>query len=148
LCLLIWLWHSLSKTWLSPNVIKSELGFHNYNTYRYDRNSKTSNYSRGGSILLTVNRHLINIISLPMLSVPASPVEHFFVPMKINLIYILTVYIYFPPCSNIANYNINYNTISNLLSSLPYLKNVITIGDHNLSKLHWLPSSISFFPIY
>jgi len=71
-----------------------------------------------------------------MLSVPASLMEHLFILMKINLTYILIVYVYFSPRSDIANYNINYDIISNLLSSLPYLKNVIMIGDHNLLTLH------------
>lgn len=71
-----------------------------------------------------------------MLSVPTSHVEYLFVLMKINLTYILIVNVYFPPRSDIANYNINYNIISNLLSNLPYLKSVIMIGDYNLPRLH------------
>lgn len=43
--------------------------------------------------------------------------------------------------SDIANYNIHFDIISNLLSSVPY---VIMIGDYNILKLHWLPSLIGF----
>lgn len=71
-----------------------------------------------------------------MLSVPTSPMEYLFMLIKINLTYILIVYVYFPLRSDIVNYNINYDIISNLLSSLSYLKNVIVIGDYNLLKLH------------
>jgi hypothetical protein len=81
-----------------------------------------------------------------MLSVPASLVEHLFVLIKINSSYILVSNVYFPPRSDIDNYNIHFNIISNLLSSLPYIKNIIMVGDYNLSKFLWLPSSIGLFP--
>lgn len=76
-------------------------GFHNYNTtYRYGRNySNTINCARGGGFLLSVNnKHFSR-----MLSLPASPVEHLFVLIKINLTYILVGIVYFPPRSDITN---------------------------------------------
>jgi hypothetical protein len=65
----------ISETWLTPNVITSELGFNNSNTYCYDRNSNTSNCSRGGGVLLYLNNKYYS----RMLSVPASHVENLFV---------------------------------------------------------------------
>jgi len=82
-----------------------------------------------------------------LLSVPASPIEHLFVLIKINTsYYILVSNVYFPPRSDIDNYNIHFNIDSNLLSTLPYVKNIIMVGDYNLPKLTWLPSPIGFFP--
>lgn len=90
---------SLSETWLSPNVTSSELVFNNYTTYRHDRNSNTSNCSRGGGVLLSVNNKYCSRV----LSVPTSPVEQLFVLIKINATYILVSNVYFPFRSDIDN---------------------------------------------
>jgi len=81
-----------------------------------------------------------------MLSVTPCPVEHLFVLIKIDTSYILVSNVYFPPRSDVDNYVIHFDIFSKLLSSLPYVKNIIMIGDYNLPNLHWLPSSIGFSP--
>lgn len=51
LIMILLVFRKLGYRQMSP----SELGFNNYTTYRCDRNSNTSNCSRGGGVLLSVN---------------------------------------------------------------------------------------------
>jgi len=61
----------LSETWLSPNVNTSELGLSGYSTYRCDRNQITSNRSRGGGVLLSINNKFHSFILVYYLYLPA-----------------------------------------------------------------------------
>lgn len=45
-------------TWLSDNIMSTELGFHNYDIYRLDRTVQTSLLSRGGGVLIAVQNNL------------------------------------------------------------------------------------------
>jgi hypothetical protein len=121
----------LSETWLSPNINTSELGLSGYSTYRCDRNQITSNRSRGGGVLLSIN----NRFHSRLLPVPTSPVEHVFVIIKINNNYIIIGNFYFPPHTDIVIYNAHFDIINNLLLSFSYVKNVLLVGDYNLPKL-------------
>jgi hypothetical protein len=53
---------------------------------------------------------------------------------------------YFTPHTDISIYNIHFDIINNLLTSFPYVKNILMVGDYNFPKLHWLPSVNDFFP--
>lgn len=132
----------LSETWLSSNVISSELGLHNYITYRCDRNQNTSIHSRGGGVLLAVK----NKFHSRLLPIPICPVEHIFVIIKIDNSYVIIGNVYFPPYTDISIYINHFDIINNLLLSFPYGKNIIMVGDYNLPKFLWHPSTFGFFP--
>jgi hypothetical protein len=118
----------------------SELGLSGYSTYRCDRNQITSNRSRGGGVLFSIN----NKFHSRLLPVPTIPVEHVLVIIKINNNYIIIGNVYFP--SDIVIYNAHFDIINSLLLSFPYVKNVLLVGDYNLPKLQWHATSIGFFP--
>jgi hypothetical protein len=48
----------LSETWLHENISNSELGLVNYNIFRYDRCTSNSNCSRGGSVLIGIQKYI------------------------------------------------------------------------------------------
>lgn len=70
----------LTETWLNANISSQELGFKNYDVYRSDRNSDTSDKLRGGGVLIAACRTLRS--SLVVTSVTS--VEHVFVKFRFN----------------------------------------------------------------
>jgi len=111
---------SLSETWLSPNINIVELGLDNY-TYRYDRNSLTSNCLRCGGVLTAINNRFYS----RMLHILVSQIEQVFVIVKTNFDYIIIGNVYFPPRSTITLYKKYFDTINDLLISFPNIKNFI-----------------------
>jgi len=50
--------YAFTETWLSKNVNSSELGFNEYNIFRCDRNTYSSNLTTGGGVLIAVDKKL------------------------------------------------------------------------------------------
>jgi hypothetical protein len=100
---------SLSETWLLPNVTTSELVFNNYTTHRHDRNSNTSNWSRDGGVLLSVNNKYCSLSDANNVSVNKSDFP--LLPCNIyhpGLLISFPITIINPIDYNFYNYNLLY----------------------------------------
>lgn len=45
-----------NETWLTEKIVTSELDFHEYKVFRFDRNPQTSTLSKGGGVLIAVRK--------------------------------------------------------------------------------------------
>ncbi|VVC34198.1 Endonuclease/exonuclease/phosphatase [Cinara cedri] len=71
---------SFTETWLHNNVSSLELGLVNYEIYRYDRSLLSSSSTRGGGVLIAVNKKCIS----SQIDVDIKSLELCFVSVKIN----------------------------------------------------------------
>ena len=69
-----------TKTWFSKNINSSELGLLNYSIFRCDRSIESSSLSRGGGVLIAINKQFIS----SYLNVDTGSLELLFVTIKIN----------------------------------------------------------------
>lgn len=123
---------SLTETWLHSGINDNELGLHNFNIYRLDRNSNTSPYKRGGGVAICVKK----IYHSELLSTPFDSIEHIFVRIKINVndvIIIRTCYI--PLSTPSSRYIEHANAIEYILSTIDNNTRLILLGDYNLPNI-------------
>ncbi|KAF0705893.1 Uncharacterized protein FWK35_00025383, partial [Aphis craccivora] len=85
-----------TETWLTNNVMSSELGFHNYYIYRYDRTTQTSMLSRGGGVLIAVRNNLQS----KLIVIENNSIELLFVLLNISNLTIIIGSVYIPNKSN------------------------------------------------
>jgi len=83
----------LTETWLTDSFADCELGLSNYNIYRYDRCSNTSNYLRGGGVLIGIRKDLPSRLVV----VREINVEHLFVMLAVGSSKFIINAAYFPP---------------------------------------------------
>lgn len=124
----------LTETWLRDDIADSELAA-DYVIYRCDRNSNTSEFGRGGGVLIAVKRNL----SCTLL--PLSGYEHLEqVAVQIKLsgqsLYICSIYL--RPDSDTNNYIAHAEASQQLLDMAPDFDRVIVVGDYNLPHLTWV----------
>lgn len=121
-----------TETWLNDSILDSELGLDGYQIFRKDRSSLTSDYSRGGGVLVAVKRKF----SVKLLEPASEMVEHLFV--LINLLGGICVVggVYLPP-------NTDKNVVEEHCLSIEALRDkypcadMTVIGDYNLPKIQW-----------
>ncbi|KAF0751838.1 Reverse transcriptase domain-containing protein [Aphis craccivora] len=53
----------LSETWLTNGIFNNELGLYNYNIFRCDRSSLSSNCSLKGGVLIGIRKDIPSLIS-------------------------------------------------------------------------------------
>lgn len=93
-----------TETWLSENIKIYELGFHNYNVYRYDRDNNTSSLSTGGGVLIAIN----NKFTSQLIIVPNSTgLEILFMLIKLGRKNLIISSFYIPNQSSLELVN-NY----------------------------------------
>lgn len=66
---------------LNDDFIDHELGFNQYNIFRCDKNIKTSTFSRGGGVLVAVNK---NLNSSDKIYINTLNVEQIFIEVSFN----------------------------------------------------------------
>lgn len=120
----------LTETWLTDNFSNSELGMYNYNIFRYDRCSSTSNCLRGGGVLIGVRK---NINAYPV-QVTQLDVEHIFVRFSFESTSIILGGVYIPPLSSPQNYEYHTTAVESLLYQYPDHIFIIC-GDYNLPEI-------------
>lgn len=69
-----------TESWLSNDIMSTELGFHNYDICRLDRMIQTSLLSRGDGVLITVRNNLHS----KLIMVENKHNEMFFVLLKMS----------------------------------------------------------------
>ena len=115
----------VTETWLSSDILNSELSITGYSLYRLDRNR------HGGGVAMYISSHLSSsIVSLPPNDLELLLASFVFCNHSISI-----GTFYHPPSSSLAISNLA-SVFSNLRSSI--LSNLILVGDFNI---HYSSSS-------
>jgi hypothetical protein len=122
----------LSETWLCDSFYDSELGLSNYIIFRCDRNSLTSNFCRGGGVLIAIRTDIV-CTALPSI---VNNIEHLFVKFCISNTTFVICSVYFPPNSPISIYESFLSAVQSILLLHPNCT-FIFCGDFNLSDITW-----------
>ena len=117
----------ITETWLSSDILDSELNLHNYLLFRLDRNR------HGGGIAMLVKSSL----SPSFVSLPSSNLEFLIISVKFRKCYLFIGTFYHLP-SSLHDLSVLSSTLQNLRHSV--LSNLILVGDFNV---HYSPSSSS-----
>lgn len=106
-----------TETWLyNNNNNSSELGFHNFSTFRCDKSSLTSSFSRGGGVLISISDKYVS----SKFDIIINSLELCFVLIKFNSSKKLIIdSVYFSPSSNSNLYIEYFNVVENLIASFP-----------------------------
>jgi hypothetical protein len=120
----------LSETWLCDSFYDSELGLSNYIIFRCDRNSLTSNFCRGGGVLIAIRTDIV-CTALPSI---VNNIEHLFVKFCISNTTFVICSVYFPPNSPISIYESFLSAVQSILLLHPNCT-FIFCGDFNLSDI-------------
>lgn len=123
----------LTETWLYDGIRNSELT-EEYTIYRCDRNSASSNFTRGGGVLIAVRK------TLPCSSVHLHDSEHLeqvAVSIKLPHQYVYVCAIYIRPNSDPTIYSTHSSSICQILDMANTDDSVVVVGDYNLPRLTW-----------
>lgn len=122
-----------TETWLKDDILDSELT-DCYKLYRCDRNSATSQFRRGGGVLIGVKTGLmstsVTFSEDAILEQTAVCIE-----LKDEKIFLCTVYL--PPNSDPALYETHSTCVQQLTSLARACDKMIVLGDYNLPGLCW-----------
>lgn len=125
----------MSETWLSEDIYSNEVVDGRYVVYRNDRNQQSSSKSRGGGVLIAVDKRL-NSCQLQVESVR----EELWIRVKINRSDLILCAIYIPPVSQPNVYLDHLNQVELLIRQ--YDQSIFClIGDYNMSNISWTPSN-------
>ena len=121
----------LTETWLSPSTSNAELGLSRYQIYRCDRNGDSSTGTRGGGVLIALQKK----IHASSLLVPINT-ESLFIKIQHRGAKFLLAAAYLPPDSPLAYYTRFLSALEDASASLPEHK-VLVCGDFNLRNVVW-----------
>lgn len=122
-----------TETWLRDDISNAELTS-NYVLHRCDRNSLTSNLTRGGGVLIGVHRSLqCSIIEVP----DAVELEQVAVKVSLENMSIYVCCVYLRPNSDPELYRKHSKTVQYLLDRTNETDMLIVLGDYNLPNLSW-----------
>jgi hypothetical protein len=131
----------LSETWLDGNVGDSEMGFNSHTIYRKDRSKQTSVKSRGGGVLIAINKKFKSTL----VKTNHKNLEQIYIKVKLKNESIIIGIIYIPPSSPIMVYKDFCEDLENLQQKFPSTVFIIA-GDFNLPNIKW-PQDPEEFPI-
>lgn len=103
------------------------MGFHQYNVYKTDKNTNTSAFTRGGGVLIAVNKKLFS----RLFCISIHNLEQVFVLVNLGNKCIIIGVIYMPVRSNKQLFLNHFSTIENLLLENTN-SNFILLEDYNL----------------
>lgn len=130
----------LSETWLDPSIYSAELGLPNHLIYRVDRSPNTSSKSRGGGVLIAVNKK----ISSKLLKNKNCDVEQIYVMLNDKTKKTIIGCVYIPPNSNITKYKSHCEDVELLKSNHPN-HHIILCGDYNLPNCKF--NDLDYLPV-
>lgn len=122
----------LVETWLNDSFGNLDCIFNNYNVYRLDRNPETSEFSKGGGVLVAIR----NIYSSEVINIQMRHIEQIFVKVRFNNSWSLFGAIYLPPASDLSLYIDHCKTVESLVSIYPNV-NMYIVGDFNIPHTTW-----------
>lgn len=124
----------ITESWLTDDYSSCEIRFHNFETYRLDRNVITSNKSRGGGVMILVHSRLMSrLISVDK---PTLNYDHVFAAVEFNDAVLLLGCVYIPPRSSFDVYLEHAHVVESLHVKYPNAKFYIA-GDYNLRDSVW-----------
>jgi hypothetical protein len=124
---------AISETWLSSDVLNSEIFPTNWSVYRSDRNFEACGKCRGGGVLLA---HKDELISRQVL------LSTYDFPLEIDVLCVTFhrftnsvsyIIVYVPPHTALNTYNAFLDSLSTLLTSIG--NEIVLIGDFNTPHL-------------
>lgn len=126
---------ALTETWLDNSIFSSELFSDNYNVYRADRNYQAMNCSRGGGVLLAINKcwsssqviintndYFLHLQSIDILIVKIST--------KCSQLYIILIYV--PPNTSNNDFELLFESLESL--EFMYENDILLLGDFNITS--------------
>lgn len=122
----------LSETWLTNGIFDNEFSLCNYNIFRCDRSSLTSNCSLGGGVLIGVGKNIPPFL----ITVSELNVEQIFVCFSIGKTNFLLCCVYIPPQSPFTVYQSHIHSVEYVLNHYPNYT-YIFCGDYNLPEVLW-----------
>lgn len=129
----------LSETWLNEEFNDNELGFSQYNIFRWDTNINTSNLSRGVGVLIAINKNL----NSKLIDTSTMNVEQIFIELIFNGLMNIICVVYIPPNSDLLVYLNHLFVVESLYySNLHY--QFIICGDYNVPSLSWASDKIGY----
>lgn len=122
----------ITETWLQSEVHSSELGLSNYNVFRKDRDLAALGVSKGGGVLVAINKQ----ISAQDIT-PESSLEQLFIKINFsnNNKFILCAN-YFQPNSSEQLFNDHARFIEEMHTKHKEYE-FIFAGDYNLPNIRW-----------
>lgn len=123
----------LSETWLRPDIENAEFASE-YTVFRCDRSELTSEFSRGGGVLIAVSNRF-KCESVPLTN--SERLEQIAVRIKLKDRFLYVVVIYLPPRSSLELYNTHARSVLQTIDLLSDNDILLTVGDYNLSELNW-----------
>lgn len=135
----------LTETNLNDSVVNSQLGFLNFNVFRFDRRSTSSCKVSGGGSLVAVHKKF----HARLLTLHSDCVELVFVLISSLDSKLIIGGVYIPPQSNCGKYDSVSFEIDQIFSYHPDAK-FILLGDFNIPEITWCdgkPSKpLTFYP--
>lgn len=121
------------ETWLNSNILDAELEFDCYNVFRLDRSDKTSNSTRGGGVVIFVNKRF----EAEIINIHTDSVEQLFVQIKWgNNDKCIIGACYIPPHSSLDSYTVHAETVR-LSNKYTSDTNLLLYGDYNLPQVRF-----------
>lgn len=127
----------LTETWLDGTVLDPELFCNNYIVYRCDRSKLNSLKSRGGGVLISVDKSFSSA-AVPLKN---SSVEMLCVKISANSQSCYVFNVYLPPDSVIDKYIAFIDNVTSIISEANPSDQFIITGDFNLPEINWTPSN-------
>ena len=123
----------LTETWLRSDINNAELSS-DYSLFRCDRSESTSNFSRGGGVVVAV-KHGFQCFEVSLVDV--SQLEQTVVCIKLPDRSLYIVGIYLPPNSDTLLYRKHSDAVQRVIDSSSDKDTIILLGDYNLPFLLW-----------
>ncbi|KAL4084485.1 hypothetical protein QTP88_028298 [Uroleucon formosanum] len=113
---------------LDPNLIC----FSSFSVFGLDRNSATSNFSRGGGVLMAIRSNL----SPFLININSCNIEQIIVAAKIFSKLFIFGSVYLPPSIPLQSYECHVSSVDEIMS-IHSLPSFILLGDYNLPNIVW-----------
>lgn len=122
----------LTETWLCDGIVDAELGLRDYIIYRCDRNIHTSEYTRGGGVLIAVKSSFFS----RLIDTSDSSVEQLFIVLHAGSSRIVIGAVYIPPGASVDIYEAHCRSVIDIWSVYTDA-NFVIAGDYNLPNTSW-----------
>ena len=128
----------ISESWLCQNISNEELNLNNYNIFRADRNSNTSEKVCGGGVLIAVKKDFRASVILS-----GRFVESIYINFKHNNLDLIVGGVYIPPASHLNVYENYCSDLECIFEKFPNSSYIIA-GDFNLPLSNWNRNDMQF----
>lgn len=123
-----------TETWLRDDIDSAEIS-PNYKVFRCDRSTLTSEYSRGGGVLIAV-KHSLHCEPISLSNSEQLEQIAVCVTSEFRSLYIVAVYL--PPNSNADLYLAHANAVQSIVNRTTSADIIVSLGDFNLPNLQWV----------